>query len=343
METEDELAGVDFTPYSRVGVTAGASTPSWSIDRVMAYLKTLEDQSRAPVLSKAKRVLEALVVTSAYTSIAAGVLCYVAALLQGIPFRLSSFALVFCYVLAMHVLNRFTERNLDRFRDDPVRARFYEKNKRFMQALGVGSALAAVAVGFYMGVLPFLLVLAASILGILYSVKIVPKRVTKYVGFRRLKDIAASKNFFVASAWAVVSVFPLFFLTENAGLGQTLLTFFFLFLVTGIRSVVVDLTDMNADRLVGRETIPLVFGEKKTKQALLYGCAALGVLLIAVAGVGIFPPFAWILGLVVLAETIFFHYRGFSFDRVSVVRRDFLVDTHFLAAGLVALEWTLFV
>jgi (E)-4-hydroxy-3-methyl-but-2-enyl pyrophosphate reductase len=340
IETEEELLNVDFTPYKKIGVTAGASTPSWSIDRVMAYLKTLEDSSRSPMWSRVKRVLTAMVVTNVFTSLSAGALCYVGAVLQGIPFRASFFWLVFFYVLAMHVLNRFTERNIDQFRDDPGRVRFYEKYSPLLKLLGVVSALVAIGISVAMGALPFFFILAASTLGVLYSVRIVPKRWTKVVRYRRLKDIAASKNFFVAAAWAMVSVFPLFSLSATHNLVRTLLTFMFLFLVTVLRSVIVDLTDMNADRLVGRETIPLVLGEEKTALYIKYGAGLLAAMLLFLAGVKIFPGLAWIVGFWTLGELLWFNNSKFKMEKTSVVRRDLLVDSHFLAAGVLALMWT---
>ncbi len=333
IESEDELMGVDFTPYAKIGVTAGASTPAWSIDRVMAYLKTLEDRSKNPVLSKIKAALSTTVVTNVFTSLAAGALCYVGAALQGVPFSSPFFWLVFCYVLSMHVLNRFTERNLDQFRDDPARVRFYEKHGKLMRVIGVGSGAVALAISVWMGVLPFLLILGASVIGVLYSVKIVPKRFMKTVGFRRLKDIAASKNFFVASAWAMVSIFPIFFLSANPDLARTVLAFAFLFVVTAMRSVVVDLTDMNADRLVGRETLPLVLGEKKTARFLLYAAGGLGAGPMGFAAIGMFPLAAWALGAWVLAELVYLMSHPPTFER-GVVMRDLVVDSHFLAAAV---------
>ncbi len=343
IETEIELEGVDFSPYEKIGVTAGASTPSWSIDRVMAYLHTLEARHRAPVMATLKTFLSTLIVTNVFAGIGAGALCYVGAVLQGVAFQWRFFWLVLFYVLSMHILNRFTEKGLDRFRDDPARVRFYEKYTGFMIALGILSGLAAVGISLIMGTLPFLMILSASVIGVLYSVQIVPERLRRPLGFRRLKDIAASKNIFVALAWAVVSVFPMFFTSGHNDLPATFLAFAFVFLVTGIRSIVMDLTDISADRLVGRETVPIVIGERRTARILRYGSGGLAVMLFLLAGLGAFPPVAWILGFWMLFVTIFILRRGIPANKASVVRRDFYVDSHLILMGFITLAWNVWI
>ncbi|MCB1154204.1 4-hydroxy-3-methylbut-2-enyl diphosphate reductase [bacterium] len=341
VESEDELLGVDFTPYDKIGVTAGASTPQWSIDRVMAYLKTLEADAKQPARAQVRRVMEMLVNTNIYTGLAAGALCYVGSLLQGVHFTAAAFGLVFCYVLSMHVVNRFTERNIEQFRDDPARVRFFEKYGTAMKILGAASGAAALGISIWMGVLPFLLVLSASVLGALYSVKIVPKGFKKFTGFQRLKDIAAGKNFFVASAWAIVSVFPLFFLESDAAVLPTIFTFAFLFAVTMGRSVMMDLLDMSSDRLVGRETIPLVLGEKKTKLYLRNLAAGVAAGLLVLGATGIFPTVAIVLAVWIGAQLAVFKYRQPRTEKISVVRRDVMVETHLIAAGALAMVWSL--
>ena len=41
IETEDEINADDLIGVEKVGVTAGASTPNWLIDKVVAHLKEL--------------------------------------------------------------------------------------------------------------------------------------------------------------------------------------------------------------------------------------------------------------------------------------------------------------
>lgn len=338
IETADELEGIDFSPYERVGVTAGASTPSWVIDRVMTRLRELEEAETSPAFAKARRLMEALTSSHVTTGLAAGSLAYVGAALMGIEFRMDFFWLVAGYVLSMHVLNRFTETGVDKFRDDPKRQAFYRRHNLPLWVLGIASGLAAIVLGFKLGVVPFGFVLVASIIGVLYSVRVVPKSWMGFFGFRRLKDIAASKNFFVASAWALVSVFPLFFVDQTGQWHRGLLAFVFLFLVTGVRSVILDLSDMASDRLVGRETIPLVLGPKRTAMLIRQIIVALAIGLYVAAYFGWLPGLAWILGHWVLAEFLFFEVRGAP-TGLPTLSRDMIVDLHFILAGLLAVFW----
>jgi (E)-4-hydroxy-3-methyl-but-2-enyl pyrophosphate reductase len=338
IETADDLTGIDFRRFENVGVTAGASTPSWVIDRVMTRLHEMDEAESAPGLARARRALEALTSMHVTTGVAAGSLAYVGAALIGLDFRLDFFILVAGYVLSMHVLNRFTETGADKFRDDPKRQALYRRYNIPLWTLGIVSGLLAIVLGFKLGVVPFWIVLAASIIGVLYSVRVVPRAWMKWLGFRRLKDIAASKNFFVASAWALVSVFPLFFVDQMGQWHRVVLAFLFLFLVTGLRSVILDLSDMASDRLVGRETVPLVLGPGRTVTLIRWSVIGLVLGLYVTAYLGLLPSLAWVLGHWILLEFLYFEIWGGP-RHLPTLSRDMLVDLHFIVAGLVAYFW----
>lgn len=340
IETDEELEEIDFSPYIKIGVTAGASTPSWIIERVMHRLREMEERSKNPLVAKARRLVRVLVISHAYTSIAAGALCYLAGALLRIDFQFSFFALVFSYVLAMHVLNRFTESGADKFRDDPVRMQFYKDHGKVMLILGLASMLVSIALSFMIGVFAFFIILAASILGVIYSVKVVPKKFFSLFGFRRLKDIAASKNFFVASAWAVVSIFPLFFIQVQKHYGTTLAVFFFLFAATGVRSIYMDLSDIASDRLVGRDSVPIVIGEKNTRNLIRVFVVFEFVFMYMATFLNLFPTIGYIVSFWILIEFIIIEYLlPERTTRPSLAARDIMVDGHFILAGLVAWIW----
>jgi 4-hydroxy-3-methylbut-2-enyl diphosphate reductase len=95
---------------------------------------------------------------------------------------------------------------------------------------------------------------------------------------------------------------------------------------------------MASDRLVGRETVPLVLGPKRTLsllRALIVGLAA-GLYVCAAAG--LLPGFAWVLATWILLEFVYltFFPRGRS---LPTLERDMLVDAHFIFAGVAAFIW----
>lgn len=343
IETDEDLSAHDLEPFERIGVTAGASTPSWIIDRVMSQLRHLSEKRERPVLASLRRLIQLLVITNLYTSFAAGCLCYLGSVFLNIDFTSRFFYLVFCYVLAMHVLNRFTETGVEKFRDDPMRQQFYKRYQKWLLLMGIGAMIVAISLTIQMGVITFIMVLVASIVGVLYSVKVVPKGLLNLIGFRRLKDIAASKNFFVASAWAVVSIFPLFFIEEQHNYLRTISAFLFLFLITGIRSVYMDLSDIGSDRLVGRDSVPIVLGEKRTKEIIQILVVALFVYIYLMTFFGVLPNVGYIIGMWLLVE-----YMAIvilipkNFRHSSMIGRDIMVDGHFIVAGIIAFLWSRF-
>lgn len=343
VETDEELSTEELKPFERIGITAGASTPSWIIDRVMSRLHQVGERRERPVVACLRRFVQFLVITNLYTSFAAGCLCYLGSVFLNVKFTSRFFWLVFCYVLAMHVLNRFTETGVEKFRDDPMRQQFYKKYQKWLLLMGIGAMVVAIAMTIQMGVITFIMVLAASIVGMLYSVKVVPKKLLNLVGFRRLKDIAASKNFFVASAWAVVSIFPLFFIEEQHNYLRTFSAFIFLFLVTGIRSVYMDLSDIGSDRLVGRDSVPIVLGEKRTREIIQFLIVLLFIYIYLMTFLGILPGIGYIIGMWLLLEyLIIVILMPKDFRHSSMFGRDILVDGHFIVAGVVALLWSHF-
>jgi 4-hydroxy-3-methylbut-2-enyl diphosphate reductase len=109
IETPAEMENINFGPFNRVGVSAGASTPNWIIDRVMD--KIMEGQSRKlKNLGKLLNLWISAVKTDLYSAFGAGCLCLVCMLLQGMTVKLSFIAIASLYVYAIHVLNRLITR-----------------------------------------------------------------------------------------------------------------------------------------------------------------------------------------------------------------------------------------
>jgi 4-hydroxy-3-methylbut-2-enyl diphosphate reductase len=262
IETADELDNVNIEPYNRIGISAGASTPNWIIDRVMD--KIAENQSRK--LKKVGRLLTFwlwAIKTDIYSAIGAGCLYLACMFLQKIEFRISSLAIASFFVFAMHVLNRLISRKPDGILGS-IREELYIKHENTFLIAAVLSIIAALYLAYSDGMIPFTVLFIISGAGVLYNMKILPAGRR----FRRLKDLPGSKNIFMAIAWsAVTAVLPALNkdYAFNAGL---VVAFIFTFGMVFIRSAMSDILDIQSDKFIGRETIPVLIGKVHTKTVL---------------------------------------------------------------------------
>ncbi len=333
VETEDELDLDGLAKYECVGVTAGASTPTWMISRVVRILEAIPAKGEGKLKQVAGKLLWFLLATNVYVSLAGGALTYTAEILQNNVPKPSHFLISFFYLLAMHNLNRFTDRKLQKF-SDPLRALFYEKYRwPLLITLALSLAFALTLV-FAHGVRPFFLLTGMSIFGILYSVQVIPKSLIPNIRIRGLREIPGSKTFLVAVAWAfVTTLIPAWSDSRNPGL-LTFGVLFFVMLLVFVRNALFDVFEVQGDRIVGRETLPVCIGEKKTLFILNIIMALLLVLLLLMplfgfmseAGFWLLPGIVYIIGLTLL------YNRG----KISQgPKLEFYLDTVFyLLAGL---------
>ena len=304
VEKEDELDLGGLAKYECVGVTAGASTPTWMISRVVRILEALPAKGEGKLKQVVGKLLWFLLATNVYVSLAGGALTYTAEILQNNVPKTSYFLISFFYLLAMHNLNRFTDRKLQKF-SDPLRALFYEKYRwPLLIALALSLAFALTLV-FEHGVRPFFLLTGMSIFGILYSVQIIPKSLIPNIRVRGLKEIPGSKTFLVAVAWAfVTTLIPAWSSSRNPNL-VTIVVLFFVLLLVFVRNALFDVFEVQGDRIVGKETLPVCIGEKKTLLILNIIMGLLLVLLLLMpllglmseAGYWLLPGIIYIIGL----------------------------------------------
>jgi 4-hydroxy-3-methylbut-2-enyl diphosphate reductase len=335
IETPAEMENINFIPYNRIGVSAGASTPNWIIDRVMD--KIMESQSRK---LKSMGILLNLwisaIKTDVYSALGAGCLCLACLLLQKIPVTLSSMAIASFFVYAMHVLNRLLSRKpaglVGSFREES-----YHRYGKLYFITALISIMIALALALQKGVLPFVFLFVISLAGIIYSIKILPGEWQ----IRGLKDLPGSKNIFMSAAWGIVAaILPALSrdFSFHAGL---IVAFVFTFGIVFIRSAMSDILEIQSDKLIGQETIPVFFGRKRTITILRIISLILLVLLL-------FSYLAdWTSALsVFLFACILYIWICFRFcDRESALSgavKEGLLETSYIMAGFCVLLWYIF-
>ena len=335
VETADELELDQLTAYETVGVTAGASTPNWIIQQVVERLEHAQTQ-RPTGWNLVQHVLRFLTLTNLYVALGAAALTFANMELLGVDIAPVYLVIAGMYVFAVHTLNRLTEVKAGKL-NDPNRTEFYQRYRGILQAGAFACGLGTIAMSLSLGWWPLALTTLMVVMGGLYQIDLVRGERANTVKYRRLKDIPTSKTLFVPLAWAVIaSILPALDATTSAVWWQIGALACMTFLLVFVRSVLLDIRDIQGDRLVGKETIPIVMGTERTRQ-LLVGATTILVLFFLIAPLsGRFTPIlaSFLLGVAYLAVV------EYLITRQRIVRRflsESLVDGTFLVFGLIAL------
>lgn len=334
IETAAEMKNLDLSPFQSIGVSAGASTPNWIIDQVVDSIA----ETHLHPIKKTSFLIKIwlwMVKTDIYSGIGAGCLALTGMLLQKIPVDFLSIITASLFVYAMHVLNRLTSISelglIGSFRE-----KSYLKNNQYYRLAALCSLLAALTLSFINNWYSFIFLSLMSLAGGLYNMKIMPAGRR----FQRLKDIPGSKNFFTAAAWGMVTAFlP----ALNSGLhwrAGLVVAFIFTFALVFIRSAMSDIMDMQSDKLLGRETIPVMIGKEKTQGLLKIMVLILLVILIAAPLAGWSPALSIFLISCLLYIWICFGLcdRKSGFSGATI---EGLLETSYIIAGLAVFSWFL--
>jgi 4-hydroxy-3-methylbut-2-enyl diphosphate reductase len=339
IESEQELRREEIESLDAVGITAGASTPNWVIKNVYRTLEALPHQEKQwrLVVFRTRRWL---LLSNVYLAFGAGCLSYTCALLSGIMPSLASAVMASCYVLSMHILNNFIGREAVRY-NDPDRASFYHDNRWVLMILAVVAGAVGLSMAFVLGPVSFLILAVISLLGILYKVKIIPGGLQMGKKIERISDVPGSKTVLIALAWGVVTgVLPHLAVSLRITM-SVLFVALWASVMAFVRTALFDVLDMQGDRIVGQESLPIVLGERKTFRILKQLLAIFSVALILAPIMHLTTPLAYgmILSVFYMAAMLV------AFERRWVVpgfRFEFLIETLFVFMAVVSALWRLF-
>ncbi|BBO82642.1 4-hydroxy-3-methylbut-2-enyl diphosphate reductase [Desulfosarcina ovata] len=333
VETEAELGGCGLDGLGTVGITAGASTPNWIIKRVYRELERLPATRSSDAFGECFRIVQPLLLTNGYVALGAGCLAFACSRLMGITPASAPVAAAMLYVLSMHLLNHLTGTAEDQY-NDPERARFYETHRLRLSALAIAAGAAGILCAAMMGTTAFVILLLMSLLGLTYNLYLVPAGLD--FRFRRIKDIPGSKTILIAAAWGVVVALLPGIAAKRYLSADILLVFAWATGLVFSRTAFFDLLDVQGDRMVGKETLPILLGGVKTV-VLLKGILTAAILLVALAAaVGLVAPLGFLLTLCpgIMLVLVTAHEQG---RMLPGMRLEFLVESLFLLSGLLTL------
>ncbi len=339
VETEKELESSWFSSAETVGVTAGASTPNWMIKKVIERAKTMGQKGRYSLGNLLSRALRFLTTITIPESIGAFSLTYAGLVLSRRNAQLIYPFLALLYVYSMHVLNRFLDKEAGKY-NDPGIALFYTKHRTFL----VTTSLATIGTGLFLslslGVVQFFLFLALSILGLAYSIPIIPLRFGYLGRYAKIKDLPGSKTLAEALAWGTISsLLPLIGWSRPLWPG-VLTSFLFVSSMCYVRAGLFDILNMQGDLIVGKETLPIALGERRALRLLLLVNAFVAGLLLIAAGTGVVSSLGYPLVICFLIAVTYLtaYQKGWIKDGSSLQG---IVEGNLLFAGLLALVWKL--
>jgi 4-hydroxy-3-methylbut-2-enyl diphosphate reductase len=337
VETEKELDKEKLSEMEVVGVTAGASTPNWMIKNVVRELEAIRGRRETLLGRWMRHALKFMLLTNLLVALGGFSLTHAAALLAGRRPDLIHPSLAFFYIYAMHVLNRFLDKGASTY-NDPEMAHFYKRHRNFLIITGIASIIGALILAYLLGTPIFLAVAGISVLGIIYSIPIVPGKRRVQWRYSKIKDIPGSKTFSVAFAWAaLIALIPLL---ESTPLkwAPAFISFLFVFSMVYVRSALFDIFQVQGDLIVGEETLPIILGERRTLLLLKGLLFSVALLLVAAPIFGLVGPFSYLLVFSYLSLTLCL----FTYERRWVypsARLEAMVDGNFFLAGLLGLMW----
>jgi 4-hydroxy-3-methylbut-2-enyl diphosphate reductase len=253
VEDESELPP-EAGRFRRVGVTAGASTPHWLIHRVAERLTEMQATGPLGLLWKG---LAFLVRSNLLTGLSALGLTLLSLRWQGYVPAFALLAVPPLYLFAVHILNSFSESRAQEV-NEPAQRLFMLRHRRWLLPLSWAALALAAAIAALASPWVGLLTLSATVLGLLYQVRLPIARL-------RLAAIPGSKDLFTAAAWAVFTGWVPSLVADGALSPRALFVSGVVFAVILVRALAYDLRDLQGDRMVGKETLPIYLGQRASR------------------------------------------------------------------------------
>jgi 4-hydroxy-3-methylbut-2-enyl diphosphate reductase len=181
--------------------------------------------------------------------------------------------------------------------------------------------------------------LVMSLLGLSYNLRVVPRRLAS-IKYRRLRDLPGSKTLLISIAWGIVTaVLPPLSKFGTINWINVLVALWAVGIVF-VRTAFFDILDMQGDRIVGKETIAILLGEKRSMRILKIILLGLTATLIATSIFQLTSSLGFALALcpVFISIIILGYERALMFPGI---RLEFLIETQFFLAGVISFLWIL--
>ena len=337
VETKAELDLKALSAMSTIGITAGASTPTWIIKGVSKAVEQLPLRRWRNGLDWVLHVGRYLLLTNLFVALGAGCLSYAMIHLVGLPTLWPAIAVAFLYVLSMHTLNHLTGRDADKY-NEPEREQFYQRFKFGLTVTAIIAGALGLLAAFQLGAVAFWTLLIISLLGLSYNLLFFPRDRFPEVEYRRIRDVPGSKTILIALAWGVVTIGVPVLSSKQLPWITSLVAMVWATGLVFCRTAFFDILDMQGDRIVGKETLPILIGTQQTLKLLKNILILLMLITILFGAIGLFTHLAFALAVCPLLFWVTIKYHEHN-TTLPGARIEYLTDGIFLLAGFLALGY----
>ena len=326
IEKEDELEKKLFDGKKRVFITAGASTPSWMVEKVLERARSLGGERQSRFTERLFFAWELLVTCGAYTALAAAALTFVCMRLEGVPVSKKLLLMAGLFVLSLHMVNRAEEKGAS----EPDRAKrlLFTRFKTLSKFAAFFAGTLAVLLSAVLGVKVFFTAAFFWLVGILYPYKLP-------LGFEKFANFPASKDIVTALGWGFMCAYMPGLWYGTSLQRSTHLAVVFAALLVFMRSVLFGVSHAHSDMIVGKENFYKAAGPKVTYLSLFAIFLFLESILLMLKSMAWKPELAAALstGLFYYMALIIFFYFSKIPERIT---SETLIDTQFIALALLA-------
>ena len=326
IEKEDDLDAALLEGREKIFITAGASTPSWMREKVLAHVRELTGTGGNPLKERLFFLWKLGITSGAYTALAAVALSYVCMKLENSPVSNKLLLMAGLFVLSLHMANRAGEKGTAA-PDKANRLLFI----RFGSAVKAAAFLSGALAVFLSATLGPRVLLPTAFFwgaGMLYPYKLP-------FGLEKSGNFPASKDIVTALGWAFVCAYAPGLWHGSILYKSTHLAVTFAALLVFIRSVLFGISHAHSDMIVGKENFYKAAGPKFTYLTLCAMFIFLETVLVLLINMGWKPQLASALfaGLFYyIALMLFFYFRKIP-ERTTA---ETLIDSQFLILALLA-------
>ena len=340
IERADELPIDKLSHMKIVGLTGGASTPNWIIKEVLQRLERISSYRELGIWKGMKMVMSFFSKTNMMIFLGALSLSYAIKRFWNMPIDGRMCLLVSLYLYGLHLINRFLDKGSGTY-NEPDTARFYNRYRKAFVLISSLCILFSLILAYNIEKMAFLILICLTMIGLAYSLFIIPSFLPILGRYRSIKDIPGSKTLSIPIAWTtMIGILP-FLEYGKITLSPILLTCSIVFSLIFIRTSLFDIFHIQGDLIVGTETIPVIIGEKNSLKIIEYLSALM-----------ILPLFYVYISGVVRSPEILFFILCFPYALLLVniyrkgwiypgLRLETMVDGILILPGILSMIWNI--